>query len=621
MEIKLTATQQQVVAHEEGAILVLAGPGSGKTRVLTERVRRLLAQGQQFKVLALTFTNKAANEMVERLRDVPNIRQRAFVGTLHSFCMEVLSNRGKSVGINSLPHIYESFDDRKEILFTSIRKDHRLLRILMEESDAKKRDQKLASWLRKISELKNSLTLAEAVENDLLRSMYEAYDGELRAAGAIDYDDLLLLTYRLFQEKPSIADFYRRQYKYICVDEGQDLNEAQFQCLRALCGTEYKNVMVVGDEKQAIYVFCGADPKYLYAFREVFGAKTVELVDNFRSSKKIVAAAQSLDPEYSIEGQLPIVGVVKIVECANEDEEAQFVCAQIEKLLREGHPDVEGPISLSQIAILGRNRYVFEKIEQGIKEHNWEYYKKVSVDAYVSASDLVEQFELALRILSNPLDRLHLGLLIRKWKVNSAPDQLITTNEIELNGMALLNQMATISSSATHDVVMEAIRAVNWTPDNFEFSKGLNHLEQYSTSLEDDQRILVMQDIAEWRKHWEYYLRSQPGGSHSVTSFFAQVALGTTQAPNPDGIAIMTIHSAKGMEFDIVFVVAMVEGVLPDYRAKGTALDEEKRSAFVAVTRSKRLLYLTALKSRIMPWGDPRVQDPSRYLATIKAVV
>ena len=130
-----------------------------------------------------------------------------------------------------------------------------------------------------------------------------------------------------------------------------------------------------------------------------------------------------------------------------------------------------------------------------------------------------------------------------------------------------------------------------------------------------------MQDIAEWRKHWEYYLRSQPGGSHSVTSFFAQVALGTTQAPNPDGIAVMTIHSAKGMEFEIVFVVAMVEGVLPDYRAKGPALDEEKRSAFVAITRSKRLLYLTTLKSRVMPWGDPRVQAPSRYLATIQSVV
>ncbi len=290
MEIKLTSAQREVVAHDDGALLVLAGPGSGKTRVLTERVRRLLAQGHQFKVLALTFTNKAANEMVERLRDVPDIRQRAFVGTLHSFCMEVLANRGKSVGITSLPHIYESLEDRKEILFTSIRKFHRLLRILMEESDQKKRDQRLASWLRKISELKNTLTVAEAVENDLVRTMYETYDAELRAAGAIDYDDLLLLTYRLFQEKPSIADFYRRQYKYICVDEGQDLNEAQpiqRTSSFANCGMDYKNVMAVGDAKQAIYVFCGADPKYLFAFRDAFGAKTIELVDNFRSSKSV----------------------------------------------------------------------------------------------------------------------------------------------------------------------------------------------------------------------------------------------------------------------------------------------------------------------------------------------
>jgi len=181
--------------------------------------------------------------------------------------------------------------------------------------------------------------------------------------------------------------------------------------------------------------------------------------------------------------------------------------------------------------------------------------------------------------------------------------------------------MKNVAKSGSSGVVMEAVNAVNWTPDNFDFSKGLNYLERHSESLEDDQRILVLQDIREWRKHWEYYLRSQPGGSHSVPSFFAQVALGTTQAPNPDGIAMMTIHSAKGMEFDIVFVLAMVEGVIPDYRAKGTALDEEKRSTFVAVTRSKRLLYLTVPRSRIMPWGDPKPQAPSRYLATIRSAL
>ncbi len=256
------------------------------------------------------------------------------------------------------------------------------------------------------------------------------------------------------------------------------------------------------------------------------------------------------------------------------------------------------------------------------RANNWEYNKKVSVDAFASASYLIEEFELALRILSNPLDRLHLGLLTKRWGVSLLPDQLLTRSDgSDASGMTLLNAMTKQSQSPTCEIVMQAIAAINWTPENFDFSKGLNHLEQYSQSLGDEERILVLQDIAEWRKHWDYYLRAQPGGNHSVASFFAQVALGTTQAPNPDGIAIMTIHSAKGMEFDIVFVLAMVEGVLPDYRAKGDALDEEKRSAFVAVTRSKRLLYLTVPKSRIMPWGDPKPQTASRYISTIKTVL
>ncbi len=186
MSVRLTAIQQQVVAHGEGAILVVAGPGSGKTRVLTERVRRLLADpSQHFRVLALTFTNKAANEMIERLDDVPDIRKRAFVGTLHSFCMEVLANRGKPIGVDGLPNIFESFNDRKQVLANAVKSDPRLSTLLKHAGDAKEQQRALARWLERISELKNSLVISEsAIVNAAARVERGRTQSSLRPQGA-----------------------------------------------------------------------------------------------------------------------------------------------------------------------------------------------------------------------------------------------------------------------------------------------------------------------------------------------------------------------------------------------------------------------------------------------------
>ncbi len=548
MTVRLTKLQEEVVGHNDGALLVLAGPGSGKTRVLTERVRRLLAQPQQhYKVLALTFTNKAANEMVERLQDVPNIRERAFVGTLHSFCMEVLANRGKTVGIDVLPHIYESFEDRKEILLTAIRKDHILYGLLSAGRDPKQQNILLGQWLRKIAEQKNKLLFAELIDDEDARKIYEAYNAELRSSQAVDYDDLLLLTWRLFQERPHIADFYRRQYKYVCVDEGQDLNEAQYQLLQALCGTEYKNIMIVGDPKQAIYVFNGANPKYLDNFKKDFAAKAITLTENFRSSQLVVKAAQSLDPTYHLDGQLPIQGAIVIQQSDDEEDESKFVSKTIELLLQQGHPDVEGTITLNRIAVLGRNRFVFSEIEKQLQHKGLQYYKKLSMDTYESMSELVEQFELALKVLSNPMDRLHLGILLKTWGIKKTADQFLSaTPRTDSFGRDMLRSAVDQAHSESSAIVIGAIEALNWTTENFTLHKGLDYLESAAQSMKEDERELVMKDVAEWRKHWEYYLRSQSGGYHSVPSFLAQVALGTTQSPTQDGIALMTYSFCQG---------------------------------------------------------------------------
>lgn len=615
MTFQLTPSQSEVVAHESGALLVVAGPGSGKTRVLTERIRRLLSQeGEHFRILALTFTNKAANEMAERLVTVPSIDERAFIGTLHSFCTEVLANRGKSVGVDGLPNIFDSYQDRKQVLLDAVREHPDLQQTLDSQNDSRQRSQLIDKWLKKIGELKNELVVPEMVPKENLARLYAGYNEQLRASNALDFDDLLLLTYRLLQERPKIASFYRRQYRYICIDEAQDLNEAQYRVLGALCGTDYTNVMMVGDPKQAIFMWNGAHPKYLDLFETDFAAKKIELQENFRSSKAVVDAAKKLNDEYSVEGILPIQGSVEVVACENEEAEAQFVQDKIENLLANGHRDLEGDITLERCAIIGRNRFVFRAIQEQFTESGMQFYKKLAGTAVQSESDTIAELELAMRLMANPLDRLHLGMLMKRCNVKKTADEVygsVTRNQI--TGEELLQRIRELSNYPDSPM-FQAMESMGWLLQGFDLKKGLSKIEELAESFDDDKRSIVLQDVADWKKHWNAYLRSETGGAHNVSRFLSQVALGTTQQPSEEGVALLTVHSAKGMEFDVVFLIAMNEGTFPDYRAKGSALDEEQRNAFVAVTRSRRLLYISYPKQKMMPWGDVRSQKPSRFL-------
>jgi len=621
MMTHLSETQQMIVQHGEGPLLVVAGPGSGKTRVLTERIRRLLNESKgHFRILALTFTNKAANEMKERLSEFPDIDQRSFIGTLHSFCMEVLSNRGKSVGIDKLPNIFESYQDRKQVLLQAAMNDPQypeLKQLLLDIGDTNEQSKLLDHWLDMIREAKNKLLLPEMLDNENHRKIYKAYNDGLRASGVVDFDDLLLLTYRLFQERPKIADFYRRQFRYICIDEAQDLNKAQYQVLRALCGSEYRNVMMVGDPKQAIFVWMGADPNYLNLFELDFSAKKISMNENFRSSQAVVKAAKILAPEYEVYGQLPIAGSIELIVGEDEQQEAALVLDFIQNLINKGHKDIEGPINLERCALLGRNRYVLSSVEKELNKRKWLYYKQLSTQ-HESESDIMQDFELLLSILVNPRDRLHLGQLLNRWHIR---DDVLSFNNNSYNSLELLAELKKRATNRDKDYVLQALDAMEWTEQDFKFSKAMDYLDKIASDKSQEERVLIMEDIKIWRKHWDTFLRSQPGGYHSLASFLGQVALGTTQQPKQEGLTLLTMHSAKGLEFDVVVIMGMAEGTFPDYRAKGAGLQEEKRNAFVAVTRSKRLIYFSYSKTKIMPWGSVRLQTPSRYLREIGLIV
>jgi DNA helicase-2/ATP-dependent DNA helicase PcrA len=603
---RLSQQQLEVINHVDGPLLVVAGPGSGKTRVLTDRVRHLLTNVPgHFRVLALTFTNKAADEMKERLQDLGEKRDRAFIGTMHSFCLELLSERGRLVGVEGTPNIFEQFKDRKEVLEKAINEDPHLSDELGQIEDPKDRRKQIDRWLSAISYLKAHPITCAVIEDEEAARVLDAYDAGMRACDAYDFDDLLLLSYKLLVGNPKVGDIYRRLYKFVCIDEAQDMNEAQYALIMALCGDTHRNLMMVGDPRQSIYGFNTSSPEFMDRFGSEFSAKQIQLTANYRSSRAIVDFAQTLDHNYMVAMQLPIPGSVSVLVGDDEEDEAVKIADELERLFAEGHPDVEGGVQLSKCAILGRTRFALLAVEAEFKERGISFYKRVTAN-HENESDTVEAFQLALRVLANPKDRLHLAALAKRWKVGEPTSS-------DFHGK--LAAMAAASRDPHAGAAQEAVEMVAKNSARLDLMPAFNALQKHADSLDEAQRLAVYEDVAVFRHDWDQFLRSATGAK-TLGAFISSKALGSTQKASRDGVALLTVHSSKGLEFDVVFIAGMAEGTFPDYRATGAKeRAEECRNAFVAVTRSKRLLYLSYPRSRVMPWGGTRQQAPSQYLA------
>lgn len=607
----LSPEQRAIVDHVAGPLLVVAGPGSGKTRVLTERVRNLLTNVPgHFRVLALTFTNKAADEMKERLQDLGDVRDRAFIGTLHGFCLEILTERGKFVGIEGTPNIFEQVKDRRDVLLRAIEDDPFLLEQIDSLADGKERARKIDEWLNWVSYVKSHPITCAVIEDDFARRVYEAYEAGMRASNAYDFDDLLLLTYRVLVENPKIGDLYRKLYQFVSIDEAQDMNEAQYAVICAICSGEFKNLMMVGDPRQSIYGFNTSGPQYMLRFGTDFAAKKVELTANYRSSRAVVSLAQQLDPNYMVALQLPIEGRAAVLAGVDEEHEARLIADELQRLFAQGDRDVEGGVTPAKCAILGRTRFALLKIEAELKERKIPYYKRLSAN-HENESQLVEGFQLALRLLANPKDRLHAASLAKRWSASSVPGD-------QTDGMNYLRGMASCSSSTEAAAVIKALEAVTKIQTRLDLMPGFAELEHFADTLNDDDRLAVYEDVVVFRQEWDQYLRSNTGPK-VLSAFLSSRALGATQKSSREGIALLTVHAAKGLEFDVVFLAGMAEGTFPDWRAKTPAqVSEEDRNAFVAVTRSKRVIYLTYPATKKMPWGDVRSQARSRYLRSLR---
>lgn len=610
--MQLSQKQLQIVNHKDGALLVEAGPGSGKTRVLIERIKCLLSSSKRGKVLALTFSNLAADEMKDRLSEDRAFEEqldRVTAGTIHSFCLDLVQSRGNLIGLNTDMVLFESEDDRKNVLKDVFLGNQQLKDFLVRQQD---KNQIMQRTLQLITEQKKRFVLPENCSiNEPFPLIYSEYNRKLIDQNAMDFDDILFFAYRILTENPSVVHVYNSLYRYICIDEAQDLNFAQYQVIKALCGDSFNNVMLVGDANQSIYGFNGSDSDFMTkSFVVDFSPVIYKLNDNYRSAKRIVEFANRLEHYDSITNYV-YDGELLATKLADESAEAKFVADKIEELIKNGHPDVEGQLSVNRIAVIARNKYVFSHLEKELSDRNIPFSFKKNSTGIDNESDYMKVFGLAIRILINKKDYIHLTQL--KKAVGFSGN--ITDNKNE-NGITVLREVLT---KTDYESMIPALEVLS--KEVLNFSAALNYLDNILSSFDDDERYLISMDIQQWRNHWSKYCMLVPKENRTLTSFRNQISLGKTrETEDNNGIAFLTAHMSKGLQFDVVFIIGLSEGTFPDYRAikaGGSQLSQEMNNMYVAVTRAKRLCYMTYPARKRMPWGDIKNQSPSRYIKDI----
>ncbi|GAB2861355.1 DNA helicase PcrA [Streptomyces deserti] len=647
----LNDNQRAAVVHSGSPLLIVAGAGSGKTRVLTHRIAYLLAErgvhpGQ---ILAITFTNKAAGEMKERVEQLVGPRANAmWVMTFHSACVRILRRESKKLGFTSSFSIYDAADSK------------RLMALVCRDLDLDPKRFPPKSFSAKISNLKNELIDEEdfaAQASDgfekTLAQAYALYQSRLREANALDFDDLIMTTVNLLRAFPDVAEHYRRRFRHVLVDEYQDTNHAQYALVRELVGTSEHPVdvppgeddlppaelCVVGDADQSIYAFRGATIRNILQFEEDYpDATTILLEQNYRSTQTILSAANAVIERN--ESRRPknlwtnagagalITGYV----ADTEHDEAQFVADEIDRLTDAGEAKA------GDVAVFYRTNAqsrVFEEvfIRVGLP------YKVVGGVRFYERKE-VRDVLAYLRVLANPEDSVPLRRILNVPKrgigdrAEAMIDALAQREKIsfpqalrrvdEAYGMAarsanavkrfntLMEDLRTIvESGAGPATVLEAV---------LERTGYLAEL-QASTDPQDETRIENLQELAAVALEFEQARGDDNPGT--LAEFLEQVALvaDSDEIPDEEGdgvITLMTLHTAKGLEFPVVFLTGMEDGVFPHMRALGQTkeLEEERRLAYVGITRARERLYLTRSTMR-SAWGQPSYNPPSRFLEEI----
>lgn len=625
---KLTDIQREAVKWDKGPLLVLAGPGSGKTQVLTCRIARLLegSKDQKFRVLALTFTNKAADEMKGRVAGlVPGLEDRATIGTFHSFCGQVLRQHGVHLGINPDFAIYSADDDRRAVLEDALRRA---------QSEGHPVSPDDVKYLGIIDRLKAKLIEPGASQAALSRledrqrvvAAYQLYEEELRRINALDFNSLILETYRLVKAFPVIAARYRRSYPHWLIDEFQDTNSAQYQLVRTLAGEEFQNIFAVADDDQIIYEWNGASYKQIQSFLTDFSAQLIQLPTNYRCPAAIVEAANRL-VVYNVQRtstKKPLIaGKTKLkyppsqhiqVRVFETDEDE---ASGIAEAIAESNHSIWG-----ETAVLARTRALLERMHKALQQREVPSVIAQRRDDFLSAE--FRWLVASLRQIARPLDRRNLAVLVEAFNrlAETAVSVEQVTTDAEATGRSYFSTWLEATGrqnlASAHKGLLTLLAPAAGDPSTVKpaVEAILGEFVKETTGPESDSDLA--EDMAAWRE-LSRDIAGHIGKGAPLDQFLQELQLRSKEpSPKPNTVTLMTIHGAKGREFDFVYVIGLAEDVMPSFqsRQKGDRspeMEEERRNCFVAITRTKECLVLSCAE-RYRGWR----KEPSRFLVEME---
>lgn len=625
----LNDKQKEAVLATEGPCLVIAGAGSGKTKVLTHKIAYLLSEKnvKPWNILSITFTNKAANEMKQRVEKlVGEASQEMWLGTFHSICVRILRRFIDRIGFDTTFLIFDSTDQRtlvKECI-KSIGLDDKLF------TDR--------SVLSEISNGKNDMLEPKAYQvkyngdfrKEKIGEVYELYQKKLKENNALDFDDIINYTIKILTENPDVLEYYTEKFKYVLVDEYQDTNKAQFM-LVSILASKYGNITVVGDNDQGIYSFRGADITNILNFEKDFpGSKIVKLEQNYRCTGNILKAANAViknnENKYdkklwteNEEGKLPC-----IYKAEDEYDEASYIVKQINMLKMEEY------LKLSDFVILYRMNSQSRAIEDIFRRENIPY--KIIGGLKFYERKEIKDIIAYLRLIFNTSDNLSLKRIINEPKRGIGKTSLDNIQDIsdktgksmyEIIKYAEQYELNRVKANSIQfvEVIEELRKQVNQIPISELIKLTLNKtgyvkaLENENT-IEAESRIQNLEEFLTVAIEFEEQM-----AENTLAEFLESISL-TSDIDNmeesEDTVTLMNLHSAKGLEFPVVFLVGMEEGIFPGYKSIGEIkeLEEERRLFYVGITRAMQYLYLTCAKRRTI-FGSTSYNQMSRFLKEI----